>query len=61
MDCSICFEPIVPNEWGWDQGNNAVPYNDGRCCDECNTTKVIPARIWILKRKKQGTFNGKED
>ena len=26
-------------------GNNALPLKDGRCCDECNETKVIPARL----------------
>lgn len=26
-------------------GNNAWPVKDGRCCDVCNATKVIPARI----------------
>jgi hypothetical protein len=26
-------------------GNNAAPINDGRCCDDCNTSRVIPARI----------------
>lgn len=26
-------------------GNNAEPVNSGRCCDECNISVVIPARI----------------
>lgn len=26
-------------------GNNAKPLADGRCCDECNLRKVIPARL----------------
>jgi len=26
-------------------GNNASPVEKGRCCDTCNTTKVIPARF----------------
>lgn len=29
-------------------GNNAQPLNEGRCCDKCNNTKVIPARIKLL-------------
>ena len=37
--CSICKD----NFTGF--GNNADPINDGRCCDVCNDTKVIPARI----------------
>ena len=37
--CSICdseFEGF---------GNNAEPINSGRCCDDCNWSLVIPARI----------------
>lgn len=26
-------------------GNNAEPITKGRCCDECNNTKVIPIRL----------------
>ena len=26
-------------------GNNAEPVKKGRCCDECNARKVLPARI----------------
>lgn len=37
--CSICGEPY----FGF--GNNAQPVNDGRCCNECNSLYVIPARI----------------
>ena len=38
-ECSICKSPYV----GY--GNNAEPINNGRCCNECNATKIIPARI----------------
>ena len=57
MKCSICEEDIkgrvvtdrdgnqrVVSEWG----NNAAPVNGGQCCDECNVTVVIPARLGIL-------------
>lgn len=40
--CSICGEFF----YGW--GNNPYPVTKGeddRCCDACNETKVIPARI----------------
>ncbi len=30
-------------------GNNAQPLNEGRCCDNCNMTKVIPARIVAME------------
>ena len=29
----------------WTDGNNAEPMSSGRCCNYCNDTKVIPARI----------------
>ena len=41
MKCSICGKDISPllhpatGEVVWDQGNNAEPINDGRCCDVC--------------------------
>lgn len=39
QECSICGEEYR----GF--GNNADPINNGRCCEGCNATKVIPARI----------------
>ena len=27
-------------------GNNALPLREAKCCDECNSTKVIPARMF---------------
>lgn len=43
--CSICGQPY----YGW--GNNAQPVNAGRCCDVCNTTAVIPARLQLLFKR----------
>jgi hypothetical protein len=44
--CSICFGPLEPDKTKpWQGGNNAQPVNDGRCCDSCNWTVVIPARM----------------
>lgn len=37
--CSICG--LSYTHWG----NNAYPVNDGRCCDNCNSTVVVPARL----------------
>ena len=38
--CCICGIKFV----GW--GNNPWPVkDDGECCDVCNNTKVIPARL----------------
>lgn len=48
--CSICkkeidkqYSPISGKTY--DEGHNAQPINNGRCCSFCNVTKVIPARI----------------
>ena len=40
MNCSICKNTINDK-----YGNNAEPVNNGRCCNDCNSTVVIPARI----------------
>ena len=40
MNCSICNNKINDRF-----GNNAEPVNNGRCCNDCNSTVVIPARI----------------
>lgn len=46
LKCSICDDPIRKNPvTGWDQGHNAQPVNDGRCCDNCNSRIVIPYRF----------------
>ena len=37
--CSICGKTYE------EYGNNAQPVNNGRCCDKCNATVVIPRRI----------------
>ena len=42
--CSICHNDI-PIVGGWALGHNAEPVNAGRCCDICNDTVVIPARM----------------
>jgi hypothetical protein len=49
MNCSICRKQIETKN-GWSAGHNAEPINDGRCCDVCNATIVIPARINIMKK-----------
>jgi len=49
--CSICAETIT----GY--GNNAMPINDGRCCDECNSTKVIPARLAKIESDDEDEYD----
>ena len=49
--CCICGERCT----GW--GNNPYPVTDeegARCCDECNNTHVIPARIAAMYANKEG-------
>ena len=48
--CCLCGKEIT--HIGYDEGeylgNNPHPLSeneDDRCCDECNETKVIPARL----------------
>ena len=49
--CCICGEYFT----GW--GNNPWPISDkeeDRCCDMCDTTKVLPARIAMsIERRKE--------
>lgn len=47
--CSICGKRYK------EYGNNAMPINDGQCCDKCNSTIVVPKRLEIAfghKNKK---------
>jgi hypothetical protein len=52
MICVICKKDISSPI-----GHNADPVASGRCCDFCNVTVVLPARMKImipkLKAKKQ--------
>tara|TARA_R100001463_G_scaffold42615_3_gene89229 strand:+ start:646 stop:918 length:273 start_codon:yes stop_codon:yes gene_type:complete len=52
--CVICAETIKPkflgldkdgNKHYWYDGNNALPVADGKCCDGCNKSVVIPERM----------------
>lgn len=53
--CSICqraFSPeICRNDWTLKHGNNAWPVNEGKCCDVCNDTVVVLARLASFSRK----------
>ena len=52
MKCSICQNEIQA-VGDWTQGNNAEPVNDGRCCDHCNATVVIPARLTQMRQPRK--------
>lgn len=45
--CSICGEHYE----GY--GNNAQPVNDGRCCNKCNGTIVVPRRFQDAKNRRE--------
>ena len=45
--CSICGVEYRGH------GNNADPINDGRCCDKCDHTVVIPTRIAMIYRARK--------
>lgn len=46
--CILCEEQYT----GY--GNNPAPLSKvGRCCDKCNSTRVIPARLFGLYRNTQ--------
>ena len=53
MKCCICDGEIDKHytpegKMYWDQGHNPAPVKTGeddRCCDNCNATVVIPARL----------------
>jgi hypothetical protein len=48
MKCSICKGEIEV-QGTWTEGHNAEPVvEDGRCCDHCNSTVVIPARLKLV-------------
>jgi hypothetical protein len=45
MKCCICEEEIKVEHGNWDQGHNAEPVRNGRCCSDCNYIVVIPMRL----------------
>ncbi len=51
--CVICEEEIKADPVsGWAGGNNPFPVREeGRCCDNCNSLFVIPARMANIFKK----------
>ena len=49
MKCSICKKQIEIQANGYDGGHNAFPLTDGRACDICNETEVVPMRAVFLR------------
>lgn len=57
MKCCLCGVEIEKKytqsgKMFYDIGNNAQPLKNGRCCNLCNDTRVIPARIKNVGLKK---------
>ena len=53
MKCCICGKEIDEMN-----SNNPFPYKtEGRCCNECNYTYVIPARLGMLDTDKPTNSN----
>lgn len=52
LNCSICGDMILPELSGWSGGHNASPVNGGRCCSDCNSRVVIPARLAAMAAKR---------
>jgi hypothetical protein len=50
IKCSICGVAIK-NDYGQGRGHNPEPVSDGRCCDQCNLTVVIPYRIMLTNKE----------
>lgn len=55
QQCCLCDSKF----YGY--GHNALPLEDGRCCDDCNYRKVIPFRISILTNREKREDNEKEN
>jgi hypothetical protein len=57
LTCSICMREFSPaicfNDWTLQHGNNAAPVNTGKCCDICDETVVLPARIKAFGRSSK--------
>ena len=46
INCVICGNQILACPvTGWNQGNNAIPVAEGRCCDACDSVLVLPRRL----------------
>ena len=52
--CSIC-QGEIDAQGTWTRGHNAEPITDGRCCTQCNNTKVIPVRIVAIYRAEKAS------
>jgi len=45
IQCSLCDAEITDAR----DSHNALPLTEFRCCDKCNTEKVLPARFFMTE------------
>lgn len=59
--CCLCQQVIETQIGGWNKGHNPWPMTfagaDSRCCESCNVSVVVPARISILMARKNDIFH----
>jgi hypothetical protein len=44
--CCICGSSIL------EESHNALPIRSGRCCELCNWSEVVPARITSFRQRR---------
>ena len=49
VDCCFCGKKVALRE-----AHNASPVNDGFSCKECNAKVVLPLRLFLLFKERQG-------
>ena len=54
MECSICHMDNINDLKPIWESHNAQPVNNGRCCDMCNQTIVIPRRMKLMFESECG-------
>ena len=55
MRCCLCGDDIEEWPGGGSYGHNPDPLgDDDRCCDTCNGTKVLPARLRMFLDAQSG-------
>ena len=54
--CILCGEEMErwPGGVGF-YGHNAEPLANGRCCSDCNSSRVLPARLAEISQRKETT------
>jgi len=51
---------VLCSEYFEEHGHDAMPIRHGRCCNRCNSTRVIPARLKQQMKQQQLEESRKE-